>query len=69
MTIESTHTIDGKYIASTLGSAKSQRKIAKMLKKIQKINEVQQLILRSTHGDDEKYKYSVFRSAEYYNTT
>jgi hypothetical protein len=33
MTIESTHTVDGKYIASTLGSAKSQRRIAKMLKK------------------------------------
>jgi hypothetical protein len=33
MTMGSTHTIDGKYIASTLGSAKSQRRIAKMLKK------------------------------------
>jgi hypothetical protein len=33
MTIGSTHTVDGKYIASTLGSAKSQRRIAKMLKK------------------------------------
>jgi hypothetical protein len=64
MTMRSTHTIDGKYIASTLGSAKSQRRIAKMFKKIQKINEVQQLILGSTHDDDEKYKYSVFRSAE-----
>jgi hypothetical protein len=35
-----------------------------MLKNIQKINEVQQLILGSTHDDDKKYKYSVFRSAE-----
>jgi hypothetical protein len=33
MTMGSTHTIDGKYIASTLGSANSQRRIAKMLKK------------------------------------
>jgi hypothetical protein len=33
MTMGSTHTVDGKYIASTLGSAKSQRRIAKMLKK------------------------------------
>jgi hypothetical protein len=33
MTIGSTHTVDGKYIASTLGSAKSQRKITKLLKK------------------------------------
>jgi hypothetical protein len=33
MTMGSTHTVDGKYIASTLESAKSQRKIAKMLKK------------------------------------
>jgi hypothetical protein len=53
-----------KIIASTLGSAKSQRRIAKMLKIIHKINEVQQLILGSTHDDDEKYKHSVFRSAE-----
>jgi hypothetical protein len=61
MTMESKHTVDKKYIASTLGSAKSQRRIAKMLKNI---HEVQQLILGSTHDDDEKYKYSVFRSAE-----
>jgi hypothetical protein len=33
MTMGSTHTVDGKYIGSTLGSAKSQRRIAKMLKK------------------------------------
>jgi hypothetical protein len=33
MIMGSTHTVDGKYIASTLGSAKSQRRIAKMLKK------------------------------------
>jgi hypothetical protein len=33
MTMESTHTVDEKYIASTLGSAKFQRRIAKMLKK------------------------------------
>jgi hypothetical protein len=33
MTMRSTHTIDGKYIASTLGSAKSQRRIAKNVKK------------------------------------
>jgi hypothetical protein len=33
MTMGSTYTVDGKYIASTLRSAKSQRRIAKMLKK------------------------------------
>jgi hypothetical protein len=35
ITIGSTHTVDvdGKYIASILGSAKSRRRIAKMLKK------------------------------------
>jgi hypothetical protein len=33
MTMGSTHTVDGKYIASILGSAKSRRRIAKMLKK------------------------------------
>jgi hypothetical protein len=64
MTMGSTLTVDGKYIASTLGSTKSKRRIAKMLKNIHKINEVQQLIQGSTHDDDEKYKYSVLRSAE-----
>jgi hypothetical protein len=32
-TMGSTHTVDGKYIASTLRSAKSQQRIAKMFKK------------------------------------
>jgi hypothetical protein len=33
----STHTIDGKYIGSTLGSAKSQRRVAKMIKSFTKL--------------------------------
>jgi hypothetical protein len=65
ITMGITHTVDGKYIASTLGSSKSQRRVAKMFKRHSQINEVQQLILGSTHGDDEKYKYSVFGSAAF----
>jgi hypothetical protein len=34
-----------------------------MIKSFKKNNEVQPLILGSTYGDDEKYKYSVFGSA------
>jgi hypothetical protein len=56
MIMGSTHTIDGKY-------CKVPAKDCKNVKKNHKNNEVQQLILGSTHDDDEKYKYSVFRSA------
>jgi hypothetical protein len=61
----STHSVNGKYIGSSLGSAESPRRIAKMMKSYAKIDEVRLVTLGSIHGDNEKYKYSFSGNATF----
>jgi hypothetical protein len=61
----STHSIDMKYICSTLASVESSGKGCKNDKTIRQINEVRLVTLGSTYGVEQKYKYSVFGSATF----